>query len=667
MIREHLHNAARRLMSFTADPGPALTELKLSQPIPDSNAPLHRTIKLLANALANSAPDWKETEEALARQNYNEWVAELSAARMMGGSGPMINSDPTQITGPLSESEGDGINAQGAFGDMELALQNVDWRREINYSWLQFSRWGIQQIILISRLYYLKNPIIRRLVDVCALYVFARGVEVSSPDPAANETLHEFFQRNSLVLGQTALIEHEKRKYYDGNLFFAFFTSAQSSGKVTARLIDAIEIQEIITDPNDTDTEIMFRRDWTARIFDESDGSFSTQQLKAWYPALDYDPAVKPETIGKWPVLWDVPVLHRKCGTVGKWVFGCPIIYPALDWAKASRKFLEACAAVKAALAQIAMTITSKGGQQALAGIKQQLQTTVGTGNAGWWDQNPTAVNGSIFASGPGTTLAAFKSQGQGGDPDEVRQYKLMCCMTVGVPETFLGDVSTGNLATATTLDRPTELNFLAKQESWTEDFVRIGRFVLSRGTKAVNNSFREALVKYRGVEEADLPGLIICESPRKRLADGRWKYTSPKVLEAAALKQKPKQIEIQVTFPAIREGDIPAIVKAWSDAMTLGNTNGEVVGIDERAGVLGMGEALGIEDNRELVDGMYPEDEYDPNREEQKKAAADAAKAIAAAKPAPAMLPAANKQSVEAALDRLSAVVIRVKEAVWK
>jgi transketolase len=46
--------------------------------------------------------------------------------------------------------------------------------------------------------------------------------------------------------------------------------------------------------------------------------------------------------------------------------------------------------------------------------------------------------------------------------------------MVCGVPETFLADVSTGNLATATTLDRPTELVFMEKQEAWREDLTII-------------------------------------------------------------------------------------------------------------------------------------------------------------------------------------------------
>ncbi len=106
-------------------------------------------------------------------------------------------------------------------------------------------------------------------------------------------------------------------------------------------------------------------------------------------------------------------------------------------------------------LATISMHLTTKGGQQAIEGIKQQLQTTVSSQGGSLWDTNPPPVQGSVLATGPGTTLAAFNTKGAGGDPEEVRRYLLMCCMVVGVPETFLADVSTGNLATATTLVNP--------------------------------------------------------------------------------------------------------------------------------------------------------------------------------------------------------------------
>src|SRR5690348_3275367 len=179
------------------------------------------TIRTQARLLNEAAE-----REALFRQDYVERACELIEARQMQGAGPWLvaESRGSAASGATAIRESNPITSQGAFGDIELALQNVEWRREINLSWLEFSRWGIQQIILISRLYYIKNPIMRRLIDISSIYVFGRGVEVSSDDDGANDVITEFFERNKSTLGQIALVELEKRKYYDGNLFFAFFS-----------------------------------------------------------------------------------------------------------------------------------------------------------------------------------------------------------------------------------------------------------------------------------------------------------------------------------------------------------------------------------------------------------------------------------------------------------
>ena len=548
-----------------------------------------------------------EARESMQRQEYVERCHELYEARQMAGTGPWHEGGATvPMSRLIGVREANPLLAQGAYGDIELALQNVEWRREVNLSWLEFSRWGIQQIILISRLYYIKNPIVRRLIDIVSTYVFGRGFEVTSPDEAANEVLKDFFQANSKILGQHGLCQLEKRKYYDGNLFFCFFADTASKGTVQVRMIDATEIQDIITDPDDVETHWYYHRVWAQRIFDPQNGAVRLESKEVWYPALGFDPKnmnppqPRPETIGKGKVMWDNPVLHRKSGYVAHWLFGCPIIYPALDWARASRRFLEACATVKASLAQIAMTLTTKGGQQALQGAKGQLQTTVGPSSS-LWDTNPTAVNASVFASGPGTTLEAFKSTGAGGDPEEVRQYKLMCCMVVGVPETFLGDVSTGNLATATTLDRPTELVFNEKQEIWREDLVTISKYVLSVSSKAAGGKLKEAL------DKRNSPKVVFMEAKRVVGSDGRMRY-----VEAPA---NGKNIEVMVTFPAIREGDVPQLVHAIAEAMTLDNKGGQVVGIDEKTGVGLLLKQLGVENSEDVLEEMYPESEYDPDR----------------------------------------------------
>jgi hypothetical protein len=658
-IRTIADAAGERLLSWLR---PSVVE-SLNPPAPERREDLRPLVRDLVTQLAE-----RDTSDDLRRREVLEFAGELREAALMGGSGPWLG--PLTLAEAVRPGGGSALReaigtSQGANGIFELELNNWEWRRDINFAWLEFSRWGIQQIILISRLYYIKNPIVRRLVNVCAIYVFGRGVEISSPDQDANDQIKEFLERNQKTLGQAALTDLERRKDYDGNLFFAFFPNADT-GECDVRLIDATEVQDIVTDPDDSDKEQYFHRMWVLRTFDPVTGTFSTAHSDCWYPAVGFDPAEKPATINGKPVMWDNPVYHRKCGTVGKWLFGCPRIYPMLDWAKAARKFLEACAAVKAALAQISMKITTKGGQQALAGVKQALETTVNTGNSSFYDQNPTATNGAIWASGPGTALEAFKSQGQGGDPDEVKQYVNMCCQVKDVPPTFMGFLDTSNLATATTLDRPTELAFMLLQEEWREDLCAIVTFALMKSAAAPNSKFREALLK----RKTDLKVLSISEAKRERNARGDWRY-----IEATP---KPNAIEVTVTFPAIREGDIPALVTATTEAMTLGNSQGNVVGIDEKTGVFHLMQLLGIEKADEIVEEMFPAAEYNPNRADAQ--AEDDARAAAAQKAALAMKqaqppnqpqipnqPPTNKPAMEAALERLAGAMDRLKESLRK
>ena len=79
-----------------------------------------------------------------------------------------------------------------------------------------------------------------------------------------------------------------------------------------------------------------------------------------------------------------------------------------------------------------------------------------------------------------------------------------------------------------------------------------------------------------------------------------------------------PDDMEITVNFPDILEGDLAGMITATSTAMTLGNRGGQIVGIDEKAGVLKLMQLEGIENAEELVDEMYPptgNNKYDPNR----------------------------------------------------
>ena len=631
---------------------------------------LEQTVDILAQKAAEAV------ENVDARyQDYMERVNELIEARQMAGAGPWqagpatlkqtdsliayakeaFNNGPGRLN--LRE-DGVPISA-GAYGDIDLALQNVEWRREVNMSWMEFSRWGIQQIILVSRLYYIKNPIIRRLVDVCASYVFARGVEISSPDKAVNDEIDAFIRANQKVLGQRALVNLEKRKDYDGNLFFVFF-SDKNTGESSIRTIDATEIDEIATDPDDTDTPWYYHRVCAVKKFNPATGATDQDTVREWYPALGYDPTPRPVQIRDEPVRWENPVYHSKCGEVAKWTYGCPRAYPALDWAKEARKYLEASASVKQSNAQIARTITTKGGQQAIQGLKYQLQTTVGP-SANIWDTNPTSVAGATMASGPGSEMKLVAMRNMSDSPDEVRRYFQMCVMVWGVPLTFLGDTMDGSMATAVSLDRPTETVMLEKQEAWIEDLTVLVLTHLKQAKNAPNGKLREALLATK-MEPAKV---VIRECSRVPSKDGSRMVYAPLEKREGVLYEADKPVAkdtliVRVNFPSIREGDLKLLIESTVEAMTLGNRAGQVIGIDEKEGVRHLYDLLDFEDGDELVEKQYPKSEYEIDRTKEVLPAPIQRPGVGS----PAGTIAANVQIDQPGIDKADAQKPAVKEA---
>ncbi len=177
-------------------------------------------------------------------------------------------------------------------------------------------------------------------------------------------------------------------------------------------------------------------------------------------------------------------------------------------------------------------------------------------------------------------------------------------------------------------------------QERWRELLITIATYVLNVSQGAPNGRLVESR-KRRVVEAA-----------RVMRPDGRRVYLNE------AKGKKSSDIVIKANFPAIREGDLPALVTAIAEAMTLGNAQGQVVGIDERVGVGLLYEQFGVEDYGDILDDQYPEsgpDKYDPNRTKEPEPApapAAAPGAPPAEPPKPAPVKAAERllAAVEAA-----------------
>lgn len=541
---------------------------------------------------------------AVQREEAQRVTAELMAAEAMRGTGPFMGA------ARLAQVREAAITKlKERFWELELALDDRGWQRMESMAQYEFSRYGIQQIILISRLYLIKNPLIRRGVKLTGYYVFGRGIEIRSSNEAANNVIQRHLEANARELGHSGLVEKEESRHTDGNLFFAAFPK-ESTGEIVWRMIDPIEVVQIVTDPDDSSVEQYIRRQWTEVSLDLS-GVTNNVPRDEWYPSLDlFESGKQPlSVIGGQPVQ-KYPVFHVKAGGLPKWHFGCPLVYSALDWAKAYNQYMSDFCSVKRAHARFAWKVETQGGTAAIQAYSKALTSTLGDGGT-QIERNPTATTGASFISGPADKMEPMDTKGKTSDPDEARPVGQMVAAALDLPETMLfGRADVGNLATAQTLDRPTELKFQYIQQIWREILTRMLRFVLNGSKTAPNGVLKESL--------KDKPLIIM--TPMAKMINGKlvevWEVNG-KTFQTLkeAQKANPEAIDITIKFPSVLEHSLKDMVSAVVEAMTLGSKMGQINGIDAKTGVSMLLSELGYEDVDGLLDKMFPDATYEPDR----------------------------------------------------
>lgn len=474
---------------------------------------------------------------------------------------------------------GEGVTVDQVFKErlweLELALEDRGWVRETTLAALEFSRYGVQQLIRICRIYGIKNPIIKRIAEICELYVFGRGIEIRSDDDTANDVIQDFLTANDAEMGHVGLARKEKDIQTDGALYWSLPTI--TNGDVRVIMVDPLEIMDVLTDEDDTARPLYFKRQWNRNVIDIASGRQTPAMQQCWYPSLDLvmsEPKQKPAKLGDIPVNWQTPILRDAAGgSPSKWRWPVPPVYAAVDWARAYKDALEDYATVRRTLARFALMVETKGGPGAIAAYNALFSTTFANSDGTQIERNPPPVVGSAHTSGPGNKIEAFKSAGAQANPEETRRILLMACASAGMPETFFGDASTGSLATAVSLDRPTELKFTAIQRRYKNTIEKILGYVLKVSS------------------------------------------TSPggKLKEARANNPAPQPAPILIKFPNVIEHLIQPMIQAITEIATCGGRNGISAGIVDRRTIASLLlTEIGYEDVDGLLDKIYGA-KYDP------------------------------------------------------
>lgn len=382
---------------------------------------------------------------------------------------------------------------QESMYELERELAQEGWQAMGRQMDAELSRQGLRALSTLARIMFLRNPLINRAVVLQSIYVWAQGCSIAAEDDATQALIDEFWtdpQNQAEFTGHQARTMKDQDLQVYGNLFFVLFSDV-STGGVKLSSIPFDEVEDIVANPENRREPWYYKRRWNAEVLDLASGVKTTMAMEAWYPDWRYEPADRPDMIGGKPVHWDAPVFHVRVGGLSDMRFGVSEIYQAIDWARAVTRFLENWAKIVASYARFAFNLTAQGGAQGVAAAKAALHT--GISSQSGYDTNPPPQTGATWIGTGESKMEPIRTSGATTSAEDVRPIKLMVCAATGLPETMFGDVSVGTLATAKSLDRPTELKFRDRQELWKSIIVQISQYVVSRSRGAANGRLRGA------------------------------------------------------------------------------------------------------------------------------------------------------------------------------
>jgi len=309
-----------------------------------------------------------------------------------------------------------------------------------------------------SRIYYSLDPLAKQSIRLWTDYTFGPGMswEVDEKEAKATKdalTAFWYSRANQPIFGARGQRKNSDKLLVDGEIFFAIFLGKESK----IRTVNPLEITEIITDPEDIETPMYYRREWA-----DPQGKPHTDFYRSHLNIADKaTPSADNKGIQK---TQDAIIYHLPLNTIGQ--RGNPLLLPALDWIKQYRRFLAARVGMMLARTRFAWRQSVEGGAAAVA-----------TAKAVYEDKTPEAS--AVLVENQAAELKAIQTpQDAKNAYDDARMLKLQVCAAVGIPEQYFGDIATGNLATAKTVELPMLKMFQSYQAVWGDAYQDIFELV---------------------------------------------------------------------------------------------------------------------------------------------------------------------------------------------
>jgi hypothetical protein len=282
------------------------------------------------------------------------------------------------------------------------------------------------------------------------------GISFKAEDPEVNEVLKTFWsdESNKWFQRQSQLSDDLE---IDGEFYLRFFVN-EVTGRVQVRSIPAWQITDVITDPDDSETPLYYKREWVEQRWDKESKLYVTAKHHTG-SAADFIEAKE--------------VLHVKIGAPLYAKFGHSPLYRVLGYLNAYKEWLEDRAKINKAKAAFAWKKKIKSAVGGIAGAASALLTTLNRVVSGAEKPVPPKTGGVIVENEAVEWDIISSKIGADDASEDGRAIKLMICAGSGIFEHYFGDAKTANLASAKAMELP-----MLKMFEWRQKLFELAVFM---------------------------------------------------------------------------------------------------------------------------------------------------------------------------------------------
>ena len=420
-------------------------------------------------------------------------------------------------------------------------LEDIGW---INLSMDQYTReeliaGGFVFMLKRCRIMYVNSPIVKHWIHLTTSFVFGQGLSApKAKEPSLAQVVEEFWDdpdNQKTISSYHAQRMISNKIQYEGNLFFILFDDEE--GNVRVRLLNCIEVMDIIQDDEDRNRILFYKVSLTNRAYDYESDSYKLDNPDICYiPDVDNE---QPTAYGVPPskLRTDCKIYQVKMNCDINDKFGIPDIYSGLDWVKAHKDMAGDMATLIKALSKFAWKKKVQGGASQVNSILGAMKSKTNLTNV-------STMAGQTQIENSGIDLQAVDVKTGGIDIAEqgLKAMQMMVCSASGIFYHYFGDPSTGNLATATSMELPMVKKFQDYQMLWQCIYKTLIMYMLRKK-----------------IEVGLIAGSVVY--------DPKTKYT---------YIQSPVDLTIDIDFPPILEKDPLELANSLNVAITGGLINRE-------------------------------------------------------------------------------------------